>query len=139
VDPTKMNPVLEGLKSAPLKQKVKADQIIKRPNLGLMQAQKGSVHLNELANQYDEKVKEQADILLKYETYIDKEQKVANKLNTLENFKINETLNYEEIKALSNEAREKLKKVKPQTIGQASRISGVNPSDISILMVYLDK
>ena len=83
-------------------------------------------------------VKEQAEILLKYETYIEKEEKTALKLNKLENLKINDSLNYSEIKALSNEAREKLIKIKPKTIGQASRISGVSPADISILMVYIE-
>ena len=70
--------------------------------------------------------------------HFEKEQKIAIKLNKLENLKIHESLNYSEIKALSNEAREKLNKIKPKTIGQASRISGVSPADISILMVYLE-
>jgi len=83
-------------------------------------------------------VKEQAEILLKYENYIEKEEKVALKLNKLENLQIKDSLNYAQIKALSNEAREKLIKIKPKTIGQASRISGVSPADISILMVYIE-
>ncbi len=138
IAPEVVNETLQSLNSSPLTQKVKLAQIVKRPQVQLLDLEKGSSQLKEKLSNYEVEVKEQAEILLKYETYIEKEQKIAVKLNKLENLKINESLNYSEIKAMSNEAREKLEKVKPKTIGQASRISGVSPADISILMVYLE-
>jgi tRNA uridine 5-carboxymethylaminomethyl modification enzyme len=139
VDPEQMNPVLENHQSALLKQKIKADQLIKRPGLGMNDLVQGSSILQELTERYDKKVIEQAEILLKYETYIEKEEKMAEKLSSLDHLYIRKTLNYREVKALSNEAREKLSHIRPETIGQAARISGVSPSDISVLMVYLNK
>ena len=91
----------------------------------------------------DENVKEEsieeAEILLKYGRYIEKEQELADKLNKLEDFKLKPDFDYKSLKTLSFEAREKLSKIKPKTIGQASRISGVSPSDISVLTVYLGR
>ena len=89
--------------------------------------------------QYSVNTTEQAEIQIKYETYIDKEKKLAEKIQSLDQYRINPEFDYHQIEALSAEAREKLKKVKPATIGQASRISGVSPADISILMVFLGK
>jgi tRNA uridine 5-carboxymethylaminomethyl modification enzyme len=88
---------------------------------------------------YDEEVLQQVEINMKYETYIDREQKLAEKIGSLENYKIKSDFDYDRVKALSAEAREKLKKIKPETIGQMSRISGVSPADVSILTVYLGK
>ena len=82
---------------------------------------------------------EQAEIAVKYESYIEKEHTMAAKMGELENYIIKDRINYRNIPALSAEAREKLLKVQPETIGQASRISGVSPADISVLMVYLGK
>jgi len=79
------------------------------------------------------------EIGLKYETYIDREQKLAEKIGSLENFRISADFDYTRIKALSAEGREKLMRVKPETLGQASRISGVSPSDISVLTIYLGR
>jgi tRNA uridine 5-carboxymethylaminomethyl modification enzyme len=90
-------------------------------------------------NQFPEEVLEQVEILTKYETYLQKEKQLAERVGGLENYSIPEKINYDNINAMSTEAREKLKKIKPQTLGQASRISGVSPSDISIIMVYLGK
>ena len=114
-------------------------QIIKRPNTSL----------NDMAN-YDESFKtflssfdsleiEQAEINLKYEDYIRKENDHAKKMQDLENIKILERINYNDMKTLSNEAREKLNKIKPATLGQASRISGVSPADVSVIMVHLGR
>jgi tRNA uridine 5-carboxymethylaminomethyl modification enzyme len=82
---------------------------------------------------------QQAEIHTKYESYIEREQRLAEKIETLEEFGIKSDFDYDRVKALSSEAREKLKRIKPETIGQASRISGVSPSDISVLTIYLGK
>jgi tRNA uridine 5-carboxymethylaminomethyl modification enzyme len=138
IAPEEINQTLEFLNSAPLSQKVKLAQIIKRPQVQLVDIEKGNSLIKSKLSIYDSLVKEQAEILLKYENYIEKEEKTALKLNKLENLKISDSLNYSKIKAMSNEAREKLIKIKPKTIGQAARISGVSPADISILMVYIE-
>ena len=82
---------------------------------------------------------EQSEILIKYDGYISKEQDMANKLKKIDNIKIRADFDYKQIKTLSNEAIQKLSKVKPVTLGQASRISGVNPSDITSIMIFLEK
>ena len=95
--------------------------------------------LSKYISQYENEVIEQAEVQIKYEHYIIKEQKLAEKMSGLENHEIAEAFDYNAIKGISSESREKLMTIKPQTIGQASRISGVSPSDISILMVYLGR
>ena len=82
---------------------------------------------------------EQAEITIKYESYISKENDIAEKMNRLEDMVLYEQLDYDQLNALSAEARQKLNKIRPRTLGQASRISGVNPSDISVLMVYMGR
>jgi tRNA uridine 5-carboxymethylaminomethyl modification enzyme len=82
---------------------------------------------------------EQAEIQVKYERYIEKEQEIVTKMSQLENMAIPATFDYDRVAALSNEALQKFKKIKPSTLGQASRISGVNPSDVQILMVYMGR
>ncbi len=82
---------------------------------------------------------EQAEIQIKYEVYLDKEKEMVKKMNTLEDQLIPDNFNYDKISSLSNESRQKFNKIKPQTLGQASRISGVNPSDVQILMVYMGR
>ncbi|MCB0376621.1 MAG: tRNA uridine-5-carboxymethylaminomethyl(34) synthesis enzyme MnmG, partial [Sinomicrobium sp.] len=89
--------------------------------------------------QLDTEILEQAEIAVKYSGYIEKEQQHADKLNRLENVKIPENFNYDKLSSLSFEAREKLKQIKPVTLSQASRISGVSPSDISVLLVYMGR
>jgi tRNA uridine 5-carboxymethylaminomethyl modification enzyme len=88
---------------------------------------------------YNNETIEQAEILMKYEGYIERESENADKLKRLEELKIKGDFDYDVVNSLSTEAREKLKKIKPQTLGQASRISGINPSDVSILMVYMGR
>jgi tRNA uridine 5-carboxymethylaminomethyl modification enzyme len=90
-------------------------------------------------NTYPLEIQEQVAIRLKYESYIEREQKMAEKIESLSNYIIKTDFDYDRVKALSSEGREKLKKIKPETIGQASRISGVNPSDISVLTIYMGK
>ncbi|GAB4327141.1 MAG: tRNA uridine-5-carboxymethylaminomethyl(34) synthesis enzyme MnmG [Flammeovirgaceae bacterium] len=133
------NPVLEKIAASPMIQKQKAAQLLRRPEVDMkILAQCTDVIKNALTNFSHEEI-EQAEILIKYETYIEKEEKMAVKLHQLEHFRIGENICYDDIKALSAEAKEKLKKIKPQTIGQASRISGISPADISVLMIYMDR
>jgi len=90
-------------------------------------------------NDHHAEVVESAEILIKYDNYIQKEQEIAAKISRLEDIRLHDDFDYHKLKSLSWEAREKLSKIRPGTIGQASRISGVNPSDISVLIVYLGR
>jgi tRNA uridine 5-carboxymethylaminomethyl modification enzyme len=139
VAPEEVNGGLQSLGSALLTQKIKAEQIVKRPEISLQKLSQISEPIGKELSKYNPEAIEQAEILIKYDTYIEKEERVAIRLSNLDNIKLHSTLNYQEIRALSNEAREKLSRMRPQTLGQASRISGVSPADISIIMVYLDK
>ncbi len=95
--------------------------------------------LNEAIAESDPLILEQAEIQIKYDIYIEKEHELVQKMSGLEELKIPENFNYEKLSAISTEARQKLNKIKPGTLGQASRISGVNPSDVQILMVYMGR
>ncbi len=139
VDPDTANPMLNKIGSAEIREKASLLNLLRRPNVSI----NDFTHINErianfISNQKAEYI-EQSEVLIKYESYIEKEKSLAEKINSLENLKINPEFNYDTIVSLSAEAREKFKKIKPLTIGQASRISGVTPSDISILMVQLGK
>ncbi len=113
--------------------------MLKRPQIGIPELRKLHKDIERDLSKYNNEVLEQADILIKYESYIDREQKLAEKIESLENYKIWEDFDYDRVKALSSEAREKLKRIRPETIGQVSRISGVSPADVSVLTVYLGK
>ncbi len=139
VTPDLLNPFLQQQNSAPLKQKVKLEQIVKRPNIQMDAILDSIPELQREFTGFDRHAIEQAEINLKYDAYIKKEQVLAEKINELENYKIKDGIDYHAIKAMSSEAKEKLSQIRPTTVGQASRVSGVNPSDISILMVYLGK
>jgi tRNA uridine 5-carboxymethylaminomethyl modification enzyme len=95
--------------------------------------------LREAVGETDDLVLEQAEIQVKYDIYIEKEQELVKKMSSLENLMIPENFNYDKLTAVSTEARQKLSKIKPRTLGQASRISGVNPSDVQILMVFMGR
>jgi len=142
ISPTEANPMLAQKESAPISQQVKVSSLITRPHISL--ADVVDVHeptaqvVNEVLLQNPLAV-EQAEILLKYEGYIDREEEQAQKHQRLENLQLPETLDYGKVKSLSIEAREKLSKIQPATIGQASRVSGVSPSDISVLLVHLGR
>lgn len=139
VEPALINPYFETIQSAALTEKQKASKIILRPNVSL---ENMKAHLPELAGElqkYTEDELLQAEIQIKYERYIEKEQQLVDKMSDLENMKIPAQFEYDKLTALSNEAMQKLKKIQPATLGQASRISGVNPSDIQILMVYMGR
>ena len=110
-----------------------------RPGVSLNDFVRNSSAVKNLAENFLHESLEQAEILMKYEGYISKEYEMAEKIQRLEEIKLHEDFDYHRLTSLSSEAREKLSKVRPNTIGQASRISGVNPSDISILLVYLGR
>lgn len=139
IDMDYANSILEKMGAAPMIQKQKAVQLLRRPELDLYTLGMLSPAIERELVRYSAEVIEQAEIQVKYETYIEKEEKMANKLQQLEYLRISENISYDDIKALSAEAREKLKRIRPQTIGQASRISGISPADISVLMIYMDR
>ncbi len=136
VSPEKVNDYFSEIKSSPIKQKTKADKLISRPNVSLQQLLK-TVDFDVSSYSFEEI--ESAEIYIKYNGYIKREQENADKLKRLENVKIPANIDYSSFLSLSAEAREKLTAIKPATLGQASRISGVSPADISVLMVYLGR
>ncbi len=140
VSKEEINPVLEEKGLATIKQSMKFYKIVARPQLSLLDfksLEKLSAFIEK--EKIDSKIIEQVEIHLKYSGYIQKEKSNADKLNRLENVVIPQTFNYNNVKSLSYEAREKLTKIQPTTISQASRISGVSPSDISVLLVYMGR
>jgi tRNA uridine 5-carboxymethylaminomethyl modification enzyme len=138
-DPEAVNDSLLLLNTAAIKEKSTVINILRRPHIGMQELQSIHPELKSLLNRYSPEVQEQVEINVKYESYIDREQKLAEKIGTLENFRIRADFDYARIHALSAEGREKLLKIKPETLGQASRISGVSPSDISVLTIYLGR
>ncbi|MBS1731437.1 MAG: tRNA uridine-5-carboxymethylaminomethyl(34) synthesis enzyme MnmG [Bacteroidetes bacterium] len=138
-EPEEINQALVNNDSAPLAEKQKLSKLLLRPNIGLEDL---SNELPELANallQYGKQSCEQAEIQLKYERYIEKEKELANRMNKLEEMMIPKDFQYKNILALSNEARQKFEQIQPRTLGQASRISGVSPSDVHILLIYMGR
>jgi tRNA uridine 5-carboxymethylaminomethyl modification enzyme len=139
ITPEIANKDLLSLNTAEIKEKVTAEHLLRRPQIGMTELKNMDDSINLLLNKYSSEVLEQAEIHIKYESYIEREQKIAEKIGSLEDYKIKSDFDYDRVKALSSEGREKLKRIKPDTIGQASRISGVSPSDISVLTIYLGK
>jgi tRNA uridine 5-carboxymethylaminomethyl modification enzyme len=142
ITPTEANEMLVQKESAPIIQQVKASSLITRPHITLDDLVSISNPIKELVDTIKAKdplAVEQAEILLKYEGYIEREEEQAQKLQRLEDLKISTDLDYRQIKSLSIEAKEKLSKIKPATIGQAARVSGVSPSDISVLLIHLGR
>ena len=141
IKPEQVNPVLEEIKSSPIKQQVKLKTVLSRPNVTIEKLKKVHEGLaTEISNlNGDLEVLEQTQVQVKYEGYINREKEVASKLARLENVKIHSDIDYSNFSSLSAEAVEKLTNIKPATIGQASRISGVSPSDVSVLLVYLGR
>jgi len=133
------NPMLESLGSSALNQNVKIHSLIGRPHVGLQDLIKVSKPLAEATKELDNETIEQAEIKIKYESYFEKENEIVAKMLKMEDKEIKPDFDYNKIVSISKEAREKLFKIKPRTLGQASRISGVSPSDISVLMVYINK
>jgi tRNA uridine 5-carboxymethylaminomethyl modification enzyme len=140
VKPEEANPVLELKNSSLVKQSDKMFKIYSRPNIDIYDIRKfEAVERYIQDNNLDREVIEQTEIQVKYSGYIEKEKNNADKLNRLENIKIPSNYDYSTIKSMSLEAREKLKKIQPKTVSQASRISGVSPNDISVLLVYMGR
>ena len=139
VDPTEAEQMLSEKKMSPLIQKQKAATLLLRPNLDLSIMREGIPALDEKLREFAPHSLEQAEIQLKYEVYIKKEKELVQRISQLEQLSIPETFDYDRLSALSMEALIKFKKIKPRTLGQASRISGVNPTDIQILMVYMGR
>ena len=138
VTPESAKDLLEEFGSSPLKQKVKAEQILTRPHIKLKSMISGLDELGELKGSADEVV-EQVEIRVKYEGYIEKEQVMANKMSKFESLPMPQDLDYTKLASLSSEAKQKLTEKKPQTLGEASNISGVSASDISVLLIYLGR
>ncbi|KUG11493.1 tRNA uridine(34) 5-carboxymethylaminomethyl synthesis enzyme MnmG [Elizabethkingia sp. HvH-WGS333] len=133
-----INPILEENSSSPVNQSFRAAQILTRPNIDLNKL----CALEEIKNkaaEYTDEVREQAEINIKYKGYIDKEKENVAKLHRLENIKIPENFDYSKVNSLSAEAKQKLSSVRPETIAQAGRISGVSPADINILLIFLGR
>ncbi len=139
VAPDMANYLLTSNGYSSMPEKTKAAKILLRPSIGLKDMCQKIPELGELLADKDDLVLEQAEIQLKYEVYIDKERELVKRMAQLEDQMIPEVFNYDKITALGTEARQKLGKIKPRTIGQASRISGINPSDIQILMVHMGR
>ncbi len=140
VKPSEINPILKAKDSAIVSQQDKMFKLYARPNISIDDMQKiSSVNDYILKHNLDEEIIEQTEIQVKYAGYIDKEKNNADKLNRLENLKIPPYFDYSKLKSMSIEARQKLTKIQPVTISQASRISGVSPNDVSVLLVYLGR
>ncbi len=138
VDQT-VNDKLEELGSSTITQKIPLISLLKRPEINIRQLLSLSDHLTRYTSKYSEEILDQSEIQIKYHSYIQKEEELARKMSSLDKVKIHTTFDYEGISSLSAEGKEKLKKVRPETLGQASRISGVSPADISIIMVHIGR
>lgn len=139
LDPTETSAFLEERNSAVLSQKQKAIQLVVRPNISLPEMVQSLEKVRNLLNIYDLETILQAETQIKYEVYIDKEKEIVTRMSQLEDLLIPDQFDYDKIQSLSTEAQQKFKKIRPRTLGQASRISGVNPSDVQILMVYMGR
>jgi tRNA uridine 5-carboxymethylaminomethyl modification enzyme len=139
IEPSEIEGYFNEINSASITEKQKASKILLRPNVDLVGLSAAMPRLKEALVGFHPQVLEQAEIQIKYERYIEKEQEIATRMLQMENHIIPDSFNYDAMAALSNEAMQKFKKIRPSTLGQASRISGVNPSDIQILMVYMGR
>ncbi len=139
LEPQDLNPYLESVQSATLVNKQRAAQVLLRPQVSLKELAKQLPALGSLLGHYDAAVLEQAEIQIKYDTYLEKEKELVSRMGQLEDLMIPDNFNYEKLSSLSTEARQKFLKIRPRTLGQASRISGVNPSDVQILMVFMGR
>lgn len=137
--PDEINSGLTEIETATITEKISAEKLLKRPQVGMEQLKTIHADLKTYLEKYSKEVLEQAEVQIKYDSYLDKEKQMVEKLSNMENFRIPPKFDYLAITALSNEARQKLNKIRPETMGQASRISGVSPADLSILTVYLGR
>jgi tRNA uridine 5-carboxymethylaminomethyl modification enzyme len=139
VDPADINPFLESRGSAPLAQKQKIAQVLLRPGIGLQDLSNALPVLGQSLESFRPEIIEQAEIQVKYDVYIEKERELVDRMGQMDTLEIPGSFDYTRVKAISAEAREKLGRIRPRTLGQASRISGINPSDVQILMVYMGR
>ena len=139
ITPDEVNPYFEKISSSPITEKQKLQKVLLRPDVELKDLIREVSTLQPVFDNYHDESLEQASIQVKYEVYIEKEKELVQRMGQLEELEIPETFDYKKIGALGNEAREKLNRIKPRTLGQASRISGINPSDVQILMVYMGR
>jgi len=139
IEPLESATYLLEKNTAPLTQKQKAAQLLLRPGIDLVSLSAAIPSLKASLGEYSPEILEQAEIQIKYDVYIEKEKDLVQRMSQLEDLLIPDNFNYDHIASLSNEALQKFKKIKPRTLGQASRISGVNPSDIQILMVFMGR
>ncbi len=141
--PALINPVLESMGTAPLKQGIKLRELVLRPNITIKGLERHIEALHKFIASIEEErrdeIIEAAEILVKYEGYISRERLVAEKIRRLEDLKLEGRINYSEVKALSTEARQKLERIRPATVAQASRIPGISPSDVNILLLMLGR
>lgn len=138
IEPQEVNLLLEEIGNSPIAEKQRLDKLILRPDVHVDLFKK-IPRIAEAISQFQEEALEQAEIQIKYQVYIDKEIELVNRMKQMEDLAIPQQFDYKKIQALGAEAREKLIKIKPRTLGQASRISGINPSDVQILMVYMGR
>lgn len=138
VEVTETNILLNTLGSTPITQKTKLYNIVSRPQIDIENLRTSNENLNTFLNQFDYETIEQAEINIKYDSYFQKENDIVNKIKKMEDKEINQAFDYNSILSLSKEAKEKLSQIKPRTLGQASRISGVSPSDITVIMVHMN-
>ena len=136
--PNVINPILEENESNPVDQAYRASQILTRPNINLEKLSKIEIIGNK-AREYSEEIQEQAEINIKYKGYIEKEKENVAKLQRMENIKIPDDFDFSKVASLSSEALQKMNNIRPKNIAQASRISGVSPADINVLLIYLEK
>ena len=139
LDPSSVNDELTSLNTATISEKISAYKLLKRPEVTLKDVMAMDKAARTELSKYPTDILEQVEIQVKYETYIQRERELVQKMENLEEYRIRNDFDYSNVKALSAEGREKLNKIRPASLGQASRISGVSPADISILLVYLGK
>ena len=139
ITPSEVNPMLEHLGTSPVPQNYKLDAILSRPQVSLADMITALPLVQNMVLGCDSETLLQTEILLKYEGYLEKEKQLADKINRLEDIKISDGFDYSNIQSMSKEAREKLTKQRPKTLGQASRISGISPADVSVLMIHLGR
>lgn len=139
IEPDEINGWFGQINSSPIIEKQKAQKILLRPDVELQEFAEAIPRLKEALSPFTREAIEQAAIQVKYDVYIEKEKELVQRMSQLEELEIPETFDYKKIASLGNEAREKLTRIKPRTLGQASRISGINPSDVQILMVFMGR
>jgi tRNA uridine 5-carboxymethylaminomethyl modification enzyme len=139
IDPSAVNALLEESGTSTINQSAKLFNLLSRPQIGFEELKSVDSSLQDKLSGYDKETIEQAEIKIKYESYFIKEMEIVDRMKKMEDKEINPEFDYSQLVSLSKEAREKLKRIKPRTLGQASRISGVSPSDVSVLMVHVSR